>query len=128
MQYARQDSRGDRLGQEDDEVRAAIRFAVVAAAGGVAFLVLAALWVSTCGGATAVDTAACGAPQRMLLALGAPAILFCGGLWAFVRTYRVWRNHGTWWGWHGAGWFLFALMVLTLTMGAPPIVGTVLGG
>ncbi len=124
----RQQSRGDRLGQADDEVRAAIRFAVVAASAGVVFLILAALWVSTCRGATAVDTAACGTPQRTLLALGAPLILFGGGLWAFMRTYQVWRENGTWWGWHGAGWFLLTLMVITLTMGAPPIGGPALAG
>jgi hypothetical protein len=36
-----------------------------------------------------------------------------------VRTYRVWRDHGTWWAWQGAGWFLMILMFVTLTMGAP---------
>jgi hypothetical protein len=128
MQQPRQDAHGDRLGQEDAEVRAAIRFAVVTAAAGVGFLVLAALWVSTCNGQTAIDTAACGAPQRTLLALGAPATLLTGGIWAFVRTYRVWRERATWWGWQGAGWFLLMLMLLTLTMGAPAIAGPAFGG
>ena len=67
------------LGQEDGEVHAAIRFAVLAAAAGVGFVVLAALWVSTCPG-TGVDTVACGAPQRTMLAFGGPLILFAGGL------------------------------------------------
>lgn len=125
MQKARERSPGDRLGQEDSEVRAAIRFAVLAAAAGVGFVILAALWVSTCG-ETSVDTAACGPPQRTLLGLGGPVILFAAGVWAFVRTYRVWRNEGTWWGWHGAGWFLLTLMLLTLSMVAPPIVGPVM--
>ncbi|HZE16320.1 MAG TPA: hypothetical protein VE197_11745, partial [Mycobacterium sp.] len=79
-------------------------------------------------GAMAVDTAACGAPQRVLLAFGAPVILLAAGLWAFLRTYRVWRDRGTWWAWQGAGWFLFMLMLLTLTMGAPPIAGPVFAG
>lgn len=69
-------SRGDRLGRDDSEVHsairfavvAAIRFAVVAAVVGVGFLIMGALLVSTCSG---VDTAACGPPQRILLALGA---------------------------------------------------------
>jgi hypothetical protein len=113
------------LGQDDDEVRAAIRFAVLAAAAGVGFLVLAALWVSSCAGAS-VDTAACGPPQRTLLAFGGPLILLIAGLWAFVRTYRVWRSEGTWWGWHGAGWFLLTLMIVALAMGVPPIAGPVL--
>lgn len=123
VQRSRPDPGGDRLGQEDDEVRAAGRFAVVTAAAGVGFLILGALWVSTCGGAANSDTAACGAPQRTLLAFGGPVILFGGGVWAFVRTYLVWREEGTWWGWHGAGWFLLTLMMLTVTIGAPVISG-----
>lgn len=125
MPKADERSHGDRLGQEDDEVRAAIRFAVVASVVAVGFLVMAALWVSTCPG-TGVDTAACGPAQRTLLALGGPLILLAAGLWAFLRTYRVWKAHGTWWGWHGAGWFLFTLMVVMISMGLAPIAGPVL--
>lgn len=125
--YTPQRTTGDRLGREDHDVRAAIRFALISAVASVLFLVLAALWVSTCHAAD-VDTAACGVPQRTILALGAPVILLVGGLWAFVRTYRVWRAEGTWWGWQGAGWFLFTLMLVTLTMGFPPIAGLALGG
>lgn len=119
---------GDHLGVQDSEVQSAIRFAVLAAVAGVAFIVLAALWVSTCSGAMAVDTVACGTPQRTLLAFGGPVILLVSGVRAFVRTYRTWRDHGTWWAWQGAGWFLMTLMVLTLTMGVPPIAGPALTG
>ena len=125
MQRAHERSSGDRLGQDDREVHAAVRFAVLAAAAGVGFVVLAALWVSTCPG-TGVDTVACGAPQRTMLAFGGPLILFAGGLWAFLRTYRVWKAHGTWWGWHGAGWFLLTLTAVTVSMGVPAIAGPVL--
>jgi hypothetical protein len=125
MPNVRERPGGDRLGQEDGEVRAAIRFAVLAACAGVGFLIVAALWVSTCSGMS-VDTAACGPPQRTLLAFGGPLILFAAGLWAFVRTYRVWRDCGTWWGWHGAGWFLLTLMALTVSMGVSPIAGPVM--
>jgi hypothetical protein len=118
-------STDDRLGQDDNEVHAAVRFAVLAAVAGVAFLIVAALWDSTCKGAMSIDTVACGAPQLTILAIGAPLILLGTGIWAFVRTYRVWRVHGTWWGWQGAGWFLMMLMFVTLTMGAP-IAGPVL--
>lgn len=124
MPKADERSRGDRLGQDDGEVHAAIRFAVLAAAAAVGFIVLAALWVSTCPG-TGVDTVACGAPQRTLLAFGGPLILLAAGLWAFLRTYRVWRNEGTWWAWHGAGWFLLTLMVVAVSMGVPAIAGPV---
>jgi hypothetical protein len=125
MQRAHQRAGGDRLGQEDDEVRAAIRFAVIAAVAGVGFVIMAAAWVSTCGGMS-VDTVACGPPERTLLAFGGPLILFVAGLWSFLRTYRVWRDEGTWWGWHGAGWFLLTLMLVTLSMSVPTIAGPVM--
>lgn len=126
MPKADERSRGDHLGQEDSEVRAAIRFAMLAAITGVGFIIVAALWVSTCPG-IGVDTVACGTPQRLLLAFGGPLILLAAGLWAFVRTYRVWRDEGTWWGWHGAGWFLLTLMIMTVSLGVPPIAGPALG-
>ena len=128
MQTQRERSGGDRLGHEDNEVRAAVRFAVLAAVAGLAFLVVAALWASTCKGAMAIDTVACGAPQLTILALGAPLILLAAGCRAFLRTYHIWRNHGTWWAWQGAGWFLLMLMLVTLTMGVPSIAGPVLAG
>ncbi|CAJ1584907.1 hypothetical protein [[Mycobacterium] wendilense] len=119
--------RGDRLGQEDAEVRSAIRFAAIATLVGVAFLVVAAVWVSGCDGATTdADSVACGGPQRTVLGLGAPAIMMGSGLWAFYRTYRVWRAEGTWWGWQGAGWFLMMVMLITL-MGVPAMIGPILG-
>ena len=120
-------SPGDRLAQSDNQLHHAVRFAVLAALAGVGFLIVAALWDSTCAGAMSVDTAACGAPQLTVLAFGGPVILLVAGVWAFVRTYRVWREHGTWWAWQGAGWLLMVLMFVTLTMGAP-IAAPVLAG
>jgi hypothetical protein len=122
-----QQSTGDRLGQADNEVQRAVRFAVLAALAGVGFLIVAALWDSTCTGAMSVDTAACGAPQLTILAFGGPVILLVAGMWAFIRTYQVWRDHGTWWAWQGTGWLLMVLMFVTLTLGAP-IAGPVLAG
>jgi hypothetical protein len=110
------------LRHDDASVREAVRFGVGVALAGIAFLVVAAVWVSTCSGATA-DTAACGVPQRTLLALGAPMILLAGGLRAFVRTYQTWRKQGTWWVWQGAGWLLMTLMLLVLTMSMPSLAG-----
>ncbi len=128
MQTQRQRYEGDRLGRDDKEVQAAVRFAMLAAVAGVAFLVVAASWASTCKGAMAIDTVACGAPQLTILAFGAPLILLAAGSRAFLRTYRIWKSRGTWWAWQGAGWFLFMLMLVTLTMGVPPIAGHVLAG
>jgi hypothetical protein len=125
MQKAHQRTGGDRLGQQDGEVRAALRFAVVAAVVGVGFVMLAVAWVSTCDGMS-VDTVACGPPERTLLAFGGPLILLGAGLWSFLRTYLVWRDEGTWWGWQGAGWFLLTLTVVTLSMSVPPIAGPVM--
>jgi uncharacterized membrane protein len=110
------------LRHDDANVRAALRFALVVALLAVGYLVTAALWVSTCDGATA-DTVACGVPQRTLLAVGAPLILLIGGLRSFVRTYQTWRSRETWWAWQGAGWFLFTLMLLMLTMSMPSLAG-----
>jgi uncharacterized membrane protein len=116
------------LRQDDANVRDALRFALVVALLAVGYLVTAALWLSTCDGATA-DTAACGVPQRTLLAIGAPVILLIGGLRSFVRTYQAWRSRQTSWAWQGAGWFLFTVMLLVLTMSAPALAGpSVLGG
>ncbi|BDB40839.1 MULTISPECIES: hypothetical protein [Mycobacterium] len=125
MHTADEKLRGDRLGQDDNEVHAAIKFAALATAAGVSFVVIAALWVSTCGGGS-VDTVACGPPERTMLAFGGPLILMLAGVWAFFRTYRVWRAQGVWWGWHGAGWFLLTLMLVTLAMSVAPIAGPVM--
>lgn len=124
MQKADEWSPGN-LGHEDGEVQAALRFAALATVAGLGFLVVAALWVSTCPGVS-VDTVACGAPQRTMLAFGGPVILLAAGLWAFLRTYAVWRHEGTWWGWHGAGWFLLTLTAVTVSLGVSPIAGPVL--
>lgn len=112
------------LRQDDAGVRQAVRFGLAAALVGMGFLVMAAVWMSTCAGATA-DTAACGTPQRTLLALGGPAILFVAGVWAFARTYQAWRRRETYWAWQGAGWLLMTLLVLALVMSVPVFGGTV---
>lgn len=103
-----------------DGVFEAVRFSVAVAVAAVVVLVAAATWISTCGGST-FDSVACGAPQRTLLVLGAPLILLAGGLRAFVRSYRAWRQDGISWPWQGAGWFLTAAMLLVLAEGVPSI-------
>jgi hypothetical protein len=54
--------------------------------------------------------------RSLLTASLVPIILFVGGVGAFVKTYRVWRAEGTWPIWHGAGWFLFSLFLLCLSV------------
>jgi len=111
----------------DANVREAVRFGAVVAVAGIAFLVTAVVWVSTCSGATA-DLVACGVPQRTMLAMGAPVIFLLGGLRAFVRTYQTWRRGETWWAWQGAGWLLVTLMLAVLTMSQPIAGSAVFGG
>ncbi|GAC1636822.1 MAG: hypothetical protein NVS4B6_05600 [Mycobacterium sp.] len=45
-----------------------------------------------------------------------PAILFAGGVGAFVKTYKVWKDEGAWPAWQGAGWFLLTAMLVTLSI------------
>jgi hypothetical protein len=106
----------DKFRDDDPSVHQAARFGLMMGCLGVGFMVLAAVWVRQCHG---FDTAACSTPYRTVLALGGPAILFGGGVWAFVRTYRAWRNDQVWWAWQGAGWFLLLLMSIVLTMSLP---------
>jgi len=54
--------------------------------------------------------------KPVLAAVLVPVILFGGGVGAFIQTYRVWKADGTWPIWHGAGWFLFALFLLALSV------------
>lgn len=126
MQRPEQRFRADEPGRQDSNMRTAAVFALITAVVGAAFVIVAALVVGNCGEAT--TTAACGPVQRILLGIGGPLILFVGGIWAFVRTYRLWRRRGIWWAWQGAGWFLLLLALVTLTMGLPPIAGPALGG
>ena len=54
--------------------------------------------------------------ESVVLASSVPAILFVGGIGAFVKTYLVWRDGGTWPIWQGAGWFLMTLMLVCLSI------------
>jgi hypothetical protein len=95
----------------------AARFAAVVVVVALVVLGLALWWVSGCKTAAGADQLAnCGRLQRNTLAIGAPLILFLGGVGAFVRTIQIWRASGRWWIWQGAGWFLLALMLVVLTM------------
>lgn len=107
----------------DTGIRDAVRFAIGIGAAGAIFLIAAMVWVSTCQGATA-DSLACGAPQRTLLALAAPAVLMIGGLRAFVRAYQNWRRGEMSSAWQGAGWFLLTSMLLVLTTSLPALTGS----
>lgn len=117
-------SRGVR---SDVHIREAVRFGFAIALTGGAFLLAAAVWVSTCSG-TVADPLACGESQLTLLALSAPAVLLAGGLWAFVRNYQNSRRNEAGWAWQGAGWALLALTLLALVAGEYGLSGAVVVG
>lgn len=111
----------------DDPRRDRATFAAAAKFVGIfvatALLVLfgAMAWLSGCktgSGEGALDS--CSALRRNTLAIGPAAVLFVGGVWAFVRTIQEWRAMRGWWIWQGAGWFLLVLMLVVLTMTVPP--------
>lgn len=111
----------------DTGIRDAVRFAIGVGATGAVFLLGAMVWVSTCQGATA-DTLACGAPQRTLLALAAPAVLLAGGARAFLRAYQNGRRGEMSTAWQGAGWFLLTSMLLVLATSMPAFTGSAVFG
>ena len=78
---------------------AAIYIAFVVAVAGIVFTVYAL---------TARDS--------VVVASLVPAILFAGGVGAFVKTYREWKVQGAWVAWQGAGWFLLTLMLVCLSI------------
>lgn len=56
------------------------------------------------------------ARESVIAASLIPAILLAGGIGAFVKTYRVWKQQGAWPAWQGAGWFLLLLMLVALSI------------
>ena len=111
----------------DTGIRDAVRFVIGVGAAGAIFLLGAMVWVVTCQGATA-DTLSCGAPQRTLLALMAPAVLLAGGARAFFRAHQNWRRGEISTPWQGAGWFLLTSMLLVLTTSTPAFTGSAVFG
>lgn len=103
--------------------RSATRYALVVIGVALAVMLLTVAWAAT-NREQCADTGylVCASPDRYILALGPPAILLLGGLGAFARTYRVWREGGTWPIWHGAGWLLMTFMVLYLGISAEALV------
>jgi hypothetical protein len=108
--------------REDVDLRGVARATMAIALLAGAFLAVAAVWVSTCGGSVA-DALACGAPQRTLLALGAPLILLLGAVRSFGRAFHQRRRTQTWWAWQASGGVLVTLMVLAAATGAPVLAG-----
>ena len=99
---------------------AAARFCGVVVATALVALLACLAWLSGCKSGTGEGSLAhCSGLQRNALAIGPALILAVGGIWAFVRTFQVWRARGGWWIWQGAGWFLMLFMLVVLGMTAP---------
>ena len=64
------------------------------------------------------------ARESVVAASLVPAILFGGGVGAFVKTYREWKAEGAWPAWQGAGWFLLTLMLVCLSIPGAAIQAT----
>jgi hypothetical protein len=64
------------------------------------------------------------ARESVVAASLVPAVLLAGGIGAFVKTYRVWREEGAWPAWQGAGWFLLLLMLVCLAIPGAAIQAT----
>ncbi|MCK0174543.1 MULTISPECIES: hypothetical protein [Mycobacteriaceae] len=109
------------------QLRDVVRYTLGVAVLGAAFLFVAAVWVSTCGG-TVADPLACGVPQRTLLGLGAPAILLAGAARAFARTLQHRRRGDTWTAWQASGWVLLTLMLVVIAASMPPLAGPAVFG
>lgn len=55
--------------------------------------------------------------RSLIAGILVPGVLFAGGIGAFVKTYRVWRDEGVWPIWQAAGWIL--LMLSLFCLGVP---------
>jgi hypothetical protein len=52
--------------------------------------------------------------RSLLAGILVPAILFTGGVGAFIRTYQVWKVEGVWMIWQAGGWILLLLFLICL--------------
>ncbi|MEU6559787.1 hypothetical protein [Nocardia nova] len=64
------------------------------------------------------DRVTCDTPSTLVVGLVPGVVLLLGGIGAFVVTFRRWRGGQPWPVWQGAGWFLFAVMVVYLAFAA----------
>ncbi|WP_063052717.1 hypothetical protein [Nocardia arthritidis] len=95
--------------------RAATYVASVLATATLVFL-LSLAWAAQRECADA-DRLLCDSTAQVAVVLGPAVVLLIGGIGAFVETYVQWRHGRTWPIWQGAGWFLFILMLIYLSIG-----------
>ncbi|MFZ2175021.1 MAG: hypothetical protein WAW17_13530 [Rhodococcus sp. (in: high G+C Gram-positive bacteria)] len=83
---------------------------------------MAIVWMASRSGDCTGSLIECAGGEKYLLVFGPSALLLLGGLGAFVRTYRVWKDGGRWQIWQGAGWFLFVCMLTYFVMSTRALV------
>ncbi|WP_067689129.1 hypothetical protein [Nocardia jejuensis] len=97
-------------------VRLAVRYVVAVLVSTAIVAGLALVWAAS--RQQCLDTAAirCDTSSKLVVGLVPGCVLLFGGLGAFVITFRYWRDGRAWPIWQGAGWFLFTVMVLYLSI------------
>ncbi|MFF2549689.1 hypothetical protein ACFVUS_01765 [Nocardia sp. NPDC058058] len=96
--------------------RRAARYVVIVLALTAVVAAAALVWAAARPRCLDADTMLCDTAAKLTVGLGPGLVLLFGGIGAFVLTLREWRAGGVWPIWQGAGWFLFTLMVVYLTI------------
>ncbi|WP_067825253.1 hypothetical protein [Nocardia inohanensis] len=95
--------------------RRAVRYVLAVLAVAALVAVVTLVWASQ-RAQCLDDVMLCDAAARLTVGLGPGLVLLFGGIGAFVMTLREWRAGRAWPIWQGAGWFLFTLMVVYLSI------------
>lgn len=68
-------------------------------------------------------TSGCLSATQYVMVYAPPAIVALGAIAAFVRTLLTWRRRGPWMVWLAAGWFLFATMIVFVSIAGGALMG-----
>ncbi|WP_067570376.1 hypothetical protein [Nocardia acidivorans] len=96
--------------------RRAARYVVVVLILTAIVAALALVWAASRQQCSNSDVVLCDTASKLMVGLGPALVLLFGGIGAFVITFREWRAGRNWPIWQGAGWFLFTLMIVYLTI------------
>ncbi|MRH92773.1 hypothetical protein GFY24_36050 [Nocardia sp. SYP-A9097] len=102
--------------QDPPTFRQAARYVVAVLVLTAIVAVLALVWAGARQECLNSDSMLCDTAARLVVGLGPGLVLLFGGIGAFVKTILEWRAARAWPIWQGAGWFLFTLMVIYLTI------------
>ncbi|WP_378741846.1 hypothetical protein [Nocardia brasiliensis] len=81
----------------------------------------AVIWTANRSSCSDSGTLLCDTDAKTAVLLAPTVILLLGGIGAFVETYREWRRGKPWPIWQGAGWFLFMVMLVYVSIGGTAI-------